>query len=537
MLTSHHFKFFIVIVIYAVYLRLRHDIVCVNALTCFVLCAAWALSELVLRLFLYPRFLTPLKHVPTPKIRHWLTGNMKSYFIELQDGMMQHWIRTVPNKGLIRLYIVGNFEWLFPTNVEALMEILVKKSYDFEKPEFIEHVLKQNIGDGLVLAKGDVHKAQRKILLPAFSSRQIQNLRSVFWSKGVQMAKMIDKHLSSRDTSNNSIQISEWSDRVTLDIIGKAGMGVEFRSLETPGNALTQAYHKLAMPSASEKLLIVLCVALSCPKLIYKFPTKRNREINEARQIVRDAARSVIEQGKTNKSSLEEPQNILSVAMHNGSFSDEGLVDQAMNFLSAGHETVSSAFQWSVYALCKHQDIQLRLREEIRANLPPLSAEPTQNHDLSLKNLPYLNAFCSEVLRFYPPIPKIARRAVRDTSIAGEFIPKGSHVVISPRIMNRMPELWGSNASDFNPDRFMASGTPTEDNTFSNQSFMTFLHGPRSCIAQGFAKAELAFLVASITGRFHMELQCPDAELQITEATTMVPSDGVMARFTPLDGW
>lgn len=41
------------------------------------------------------------------------------------------------------------------------MEILVKKSYDFEKPEFIEHVLKQNIGDGLVLAKGDVHKVHR----------------------------------------------------------------------------------------------------------------------------------------------------------------------------------------------------------------------------------------------------------------------------------------------------------------------------------------------------------------------------------------
>ncbi|KAJ5151789.1 hypothetical protein N7492_010084 [Penicillium capsulatum] len=532
-----YFKSFIfIIVTYAVYLRLRHDILCFDAATFFVLYAAWALSELVYRLFLYPRFLTPLKDIPTPKGRKWLTGNTNSYFIEVPYALVQDWIKNIPNRGLIRYYIVGNFEWLLLTSAEALSEFLVKKNYDFEKPKLLEQ-LRHIIGDGMVLAEGDVHKAQRKAFLPAFSSRQIQELQSVFWSKGVNLAKTIENHLSSTNASDNTIRVSDWSNSVTLDIIGKAGMGVEFHSLENAGNALNQAYHKLTTPSTSEKLLSVLCIIFSCPGFIYKFPTRRNREISEARQTVRDAARYVIDQSKIDKSSLERQRDILSVAVRNGKFSEQGLVEQAMTFLGAGHETMSAALQWSVYVLCKHQNVQLRLREEIRANLPTLSVESPDFLPKTLKSLPYLNAVCSEVLRLYPPIPKTVRRAVRDTSIVGEFIPKGTLFVIAPRVINRMPELWGSNADEFVPDRFMASGCSTKGNALSNFSFETFLHGPRSCIAQDFARTELALLVASITGRFHMELQCPDAELQIKETVTMIPSDGVMAKFTPLEGW
>lgn len=50
-------------------------------------------------------------------------------------------------------------------------------------------------------------------------------------------------------------------------------------------------------------------------------------------------------------------------------------------------------------------------------------------------------------------------------------------------------------------------------------AFLTFLHGPRSCIGQSFARAELACLVAAWVGAFETEFaggatekHCPDQQ-------------------------
>jgi hypothetical protein len=95
------------------------------------------------------------------------------------------------------------------------------------------------------------------------------------------------------------------------------------------------------------------------------------------------------------------------------------------------HETTSSAFTWVTYLLATHPDIQTRLREEIRQNLP---SNPGPEVDLAavLESLPLLNAVCNETLRLYPTVPITIRDVVRDTSIIGQFVPKGTQVLLVP---------------------------------------------------------------------------------------------------------
>jgi cytochrome P450 len=378
--------------------------------------------------------------------------------------------------------------------------------------------------------------------MPAFAYRHIKNLYPVFWSKSVEMVKMIGEDLQSRKANgnnDNTVQISNWASRATLDIIGVAGMDHDFDSLRDPDNTLNQSYRKImSPPSLTMKILFVIGMTFGNPTWVNSLPTKRNKDIKESGEVIRNVARQMIRQ---KKAKMEDPKaetgiDIISVALSSGTFDEENLVDQSMTFLGAGHETTATALQWAVYALCKNPDVQARLRDEIRANLPSLD-NPTPISAAAVDNLPYLNAVCNEVLRFHPSVPMTIRKAVRDTSLADTFIPKDTTFTICPQILNRLEELWGPDANEFNPDRFMGPGKANTGGAVSNYAFLTFLHGPRSCIGQGFAKSELACLIAATVGRFHMELKFPDAKLEIREGATVAPKDGVLALLTPLEGW
>jgi cytochrome P450 len=378
--------------------------------------------------------------------------------------------------------------------------------------------------------------------MPAFAYRHIKNLYPVFWSKSVEMVKMIGEDLQSRKANgnnDNTVQISNWASRATLDIIGVAGMDHDFDSLRDPDNTLNQSYRKImSPPSLTMKILFVIGMIFGNPTWVNSLPTKRNKDIKESGEVIRNVARQMIRQ---KKAKMEDPKaetgiDIISVALSSGTFDEENLVDQSMTFLGAGHETTATALQWAVYALCKNPDVQTRLRDEIRTNLPSLD-NPTPISAAAVDNLPYLNAVCNEVLRFHPSVPMTIRKAVRDTSLADTFIPKDTTFTICPQILNRLEELWGPDANEFNPDRFMGPGKANTGGAVSNYAFLTFLHGPRSCIGQGFAKSELACLIAATVGRFHMELKFPDAKLEIREGATVAPKDGVLALLTPLEGW
>lgn len=355
------------------------------------------------------------------------------------------------------------------------------------------------------------------------------------------MVKLIQQDIESRESSeDNTIQVRNWASRATLDIIGVAGMDHDFNSLQDPDNILYKNYQRIFVsPNLVTKILFVVAMLLGSLDLISTLPTQRNKDIGEGGEVVREVARQMIRQ---KKAKMEDPNattgiDIVSVAMKSGSFDEENLVDQLMTFLGAGHETTATAMQWAVYALCKNPEVQTRLREEIRANIPSISAEKPTIDAATIDNLPYLNAVCNEILRFHPSVPTTIRTAVKDTTLAGKVVPKGTFLIISPEILNHMEELWGPEADKFNPDRWMGPGKVNTGGANSHYAFLTFLAGPRSCIGQGFAKSELACLLAATVGRFKMELKYPDKKLEIREGATVSPKDGVLAKFTPLEGW
>lgn len=84
-------------------------------------------------------------------------------FLELPLTELAEWIRTIPNEGLIRYYMVGNLERVFLTSPKALSDVLVHKAYDFAKPELVQLQLRRLTGNGVLLAEGHDHKVRQHL--------------------------------------------------------------------------------------------------------------------------------------------------------------------------------------------------------------------------------------------------------------------------------------------------------------------------------------------------------------------------------------
>ncbi|KAK2761792.1 hypothetical protein FQN54_001620 [Arachnomyces sp. PD_36] len=512
----------------------------------FILFLILQAAKYVYSIILYPIYFTPFKDIATPARSHNYQGGTLinghfDQFISKGPGMaILKWAQEFPDSDLIRFYLLGNQERLIVNSLKGLSEVFVHKAYDFVKPAHFQFTLGRVSGEsGLLLVEGDVHKTHRKHLNPAFAFRHIKDLYPVFWGKSVEMVQRIEDSLKALPADKKVVEIRGWASRATLDIIGLAGMDNDFGSLENPNNSLNVHYRNIVVDPPRHIQIIQGISFFIYPKLVHTLPIAWNRNIIAGAKAIRAESRRMIAQKQAQLDKKETMGiDILSVAMQSGGFTEENLVDQMMTFLLAGHETTANALQWVVYALCKHQSIQTRLREEIRENLPSsLYDEPSTLTASNIDSLPYLNAVCSEVLRFYPPVPLTVREACRDTSIANHPIPKGTVVIMSPETTNRNVEYWGPDAGIFNPERWLAPGKANTGGAESIYAFQTFIYGPRNCIGQGFSRSELACLVAAMVGRFEMELEDPEKELEIKGGVTQSPKDGVRTRIKVLERW
>ncbi|KKK26304.1 hypothetical protein ARAM_001567 [Aspergillus rambellii] len=516
------------------------DTLVANAVAVILTISSLLLVSVIYKTILYPEFLTPLRDIPTPPNRSLLRGNYLQSGSDSLLNCLRHWSATVPNQGLIRYYQTGNSERLLATSPEALNDILVVRESHFAKPKAVKGRLSYITGNGLLLAEGEVHRIQRKALMPAFAFRHIKALYPIFWSKATGLTELLKPEIQSKkEQGDQVIEVRAWSTRATLDIIGLAGMGCDFESLKDPNNHLVRQYRQLRQePSRKESLILfVLSLFSRYPNsLLSRFPTQRVKQIRAASDRIRQACTEVV---ATKKRELGQEKNgdIIDIALRSEVFSDANLVDQMMTFLAAGHGTTSHALQWAIYALCKHPEMQTRLRQELRDNLPSLSNREASVSAEDIDGLPYLHAVCSETLRFYPPVPTTVREAVQDTTVAGYRIPRGTSFAIAPGVINLNPELWGPDAGEFNPERWMKEGCANSGGVKSHHGFLTFLQGPRSCIGATFAKAELACLVAALVGRFRLELESPHKEEEMKkQGVGSAPADGVRAKFEVIEG-
>ncbi|KAM3420621.1 hypothetical protein BST61_g3880 [Cercospora zeina] len=306
-------------------------------------------------------------------------------------------------------------------------------------------------GNGLLVSDGEEHRAQKKKMLPAFAPRNIRALVPTMWSKACKLADLLGEDVL---RSGGDLELTPWTSRAALDIIGVAAWGKDFHALENPRTETVTRYHRMFRGShkANRQAKLAYAAGLIVPMktLASLFPCEFFDNIARGSRAINEACRAAI---ADRHSSKEESTDILKYAMSTESFNDTELAGQMLNVLAAGHETSSLAVTWACYTLAKHPIVQERLRDELHSVLPAIDGAEAEVTAELLESLTYLRAVVRESLRLIPTAPVTRREAKRETSIAGFAIPKGTSIIGLHDHFNTRPEEWGPDAMHFRPER------------------------------------------------------------------------------------
>ncbi|KIK91734.1 hypothetical protein PAXRUDRAFT_148862 [Paxillus rubicundulus Ve08.2h10] len=190
------------------------------------------------------------------------------------------------------------------------------------------------------------------------------------------------------------------------------------------------------------------------------------------------------------------------------------LKDEILNILLAGRDTTASTLTSAVYLMALHPDVLRRLREEILGKVG-LTRRPTYS---DIREMKYLRAVLNETLRLFPAVPFNIRESVGDATWESPnadekpfFIPGATTLTYSVLLMHRRTDLWGPDASEFDPDRFIDERLHKYlvPNPFI---FLPFNAGPRICLGQQFAYSEMSFMLIRLLQNFSSISLSPESQ-------------------------
>ncbi|GBB94360.1 hypothetical protein RclHR1_02340017 [Rhizophagus clarus] len=450
------------------------------------------------KIFIWPFYVSPLRKIPGPPSDNPFYGNVNT-LVARKDDFIDPQLEWVEKYGKVLKYNgLFNKPTLFVADPKIIQEITLSKTYEFVKPYNKGAI--SLIGNGLVFAEGDDHKRQRKMMNPAFTHSNIKDMVPSFIRVTSTLKGLIEDEIN---RGKPSINLTPYVSKTTLDIIGLVGFNYEFKSLTSP-NELAAAYDSI-LNNPSSTLRIAITLLSNHIPLVRKVPIKMNKKFQHACEVISRVSKKLVEiKYKEAENGELKGKDLLSLLINinrtlpiEEKMTDDELKYQIMTFLIAGHETTNVTTCWALYLLSEHPHLQDTLREELVKAFPDKSNfNPTFDE---INSLEFLNCVIKETLRIATPVPAVRRTNLKDEVFGEYFIPKDTEIVIGISALQKLPEIWGSTAGEFNPKRWL---DPSLIKNITNLNYMPFLNGARGCIGNKVALAEAKILLGMLIRNF-----------------------------------
>ncbi|KAH9930922.1 cytochrome P450 [Fomitopsis serialis] len=489
------------------------------------------------------RYNSSMWDMPGPRSSSWLYGNLGDMRSEEPGVMLERWAKR--HGHVLKYKVSMNADALLMLDTKAVNHVLTH-SHDYPKPEIARFNLGLILGKGLLVVEGEQHRQQRRILNPAFGPVQIRALTDIFVEKAHQLRNIWHEQVA-KAGNVTQLDVVSGLNNMTLDVIGLAGFNYDLHSLNPEGkpNELRLAFDVM-FRAISGAGLSVLSVLRNYVPIFRMIPTQVSHRMDDAQRVARRIGMALIAEKKAAilRAAAEAggEKEIGGKGMHDRDLltllikanmstdipesqrlSDEDMLAQVPTFLVAGHETTSTATAWCLFALAQNQSVQTQLREE-------LWGVPTESPTMDeLNALPYLEAVVRESMRVYAPVSATIRVSAREDVIPLERpyvdrkgnvcdsvrIPKNTRISIPILAMNKSKDLWGPDAQEFKPERWLSGTIPEAAHAIPGVwgNMLTFLGGPRACIGFRFSLVEMKALLFTLIRSFEFELALPKEEI------------------------
>ncbi|CAL9237048.1 unnamed protein product [Arabidopsis halleri] len=395
-----------------------------------------------------------------------------------------------------------------PRNVE---HILKTRFDNYSKGPVGRENLADLLGHGIFAVDGEKWRQQRKLASFEFSTRVLRDFScSVFRRNASKLVGFVSEFA----LSGKAFDAQDMLMRCTLDSIFKVGFGVELKCLDgfsKKGEEFMEAFDEGNVATSSRyidplwKLKWFLNIGsqsklkksiATIDKFVYSLITTKRKELaKEQNTVVREdiLSRFLVESEK-------DPENM----------NDKYLRDIILNFMIAGKDTTAASLSWFLYMLCKNPLVQEKIVQEIRDVTSSHEKTTDVNgfiesiNEEALDQMQHLHAALSETLRLYPPVPVDTRCAENDDILPdGHRVSKGDNIYYIAYAMGRMTYIWGQDAEEFKPERWLKDGVFQPESPFK---FISFHAGPRICLGKDFAYRQMKIVAMALLHFFRFKM-------------------------------
>ncbi|MCI4061459.1 cytochrome P450 [Micromonospora sp. R77] len=390
-------------------------------------------------------------------------------------------------------------------NHELLYHVLVNDAKKYDKGVQYERA-RALLGNGVLLAEGDFHFRQRRLMQPMFNKPSIDDYIDAMHQYSVAM-------------------VESWSD------FGVVRLYPEFYRLAT--RVVIDTLFSTTMNDADVALVQSrMPVVISGmqkrgalpTKVFDALPTAEKRTFYTAIGELRALGDRLVERRLAADRASSDWADLIDVLAN---VDDETarrdndraqILNEFLTFLTAGSETTPSAMAWCCYLLARHPDVQEQLREKVTGL--DVVAEGTAQ---ALHRVPLLQAVVKESLRLYPPVWFLGRRTLAPTTLGGYALPTGSQVFYSVYTIQRDPAIY-DDPDEFKPGRWLDGGKK-----YPRTAFLPFGAGVRNCIGEHFAWIETSITLVNVLQRYHLSL-LPGQQVRPATMGSLVPAGDLPMR-------
>ncbi|KAH7838147.1 hypothetical protein Vadar_022559 [Vaccinium darrowii] len=194
--------------------------------------------------------------------------------------------------------------------------------------------------------------------------------------------------------------------------------------------------------------------------------------------------------------------------------SPEEIKAQIVELMIETVDNPSNAVEWALAEMINQPETLQKAIEE----LDRVVGKQRLVQEFDLSQLNYLKSCMREAFRLHPLAPfNVPHVSTADATVAGYFIPKGSHVLLSRPGLGRNPRVWDE-PLQFRPERHLKEDGSNVVLTDPDLKIFSFSTGRRGCPGVNLGSTITVMLMARLLQGFSWELPPTVSKIELNES-------------------
>lgn len=476
----------------------------------------------------------------------------KSYIMDIYLELFEEYQTTTLNT---RILWSDN---IITMDQEHVKYIMATGFNNFWRGKYQKERMEKFLGRGIFNRDGDIWRMHRSNTRPFFARERISDFEC--FEKYTSRTLGIISSSSfggSHPSAAAAIDVQDLYSRFTIDAASDSFFGKNLDTLScplpTPGSSTLSAKGSLTSSSSSatgagdppswnsftEAFESAQATVTRRGRLGYFWPLfelfkdKNQKNVDVINEFIEPLVREALEDKEKMKDrGVTSPVGERTFLQHLCESTDDSVLirDQLLSLLLASRDTTACLLTYVTYFMAMHPEICQKLRAEVLEHCGPRNPPSYEQ----IRGMKYMRAVINETLRLFPPVPLNVRECRHSCTLPPSdptfaysspsskspsyaqtipttnptapdprplYVPSGTPVVFLPLLIHRNKALWGPDAEQFDPERWI-DRSRVKKFVENPTMWMPFSLGPRICVGQNYAYNEASFFLVRLLQQY-----------------------------------